>query len=44
LKYQVRVSTGTAITLIIQMDIDRVAEFTAELLSLLLCESTSGND
>jgi len=44
LNYQTRVSTGTAVTLIVQMDVDRVAEFTTELLGLFLCESTTGND
>jgi hypothetical protein len=38
------VSTGTAIALIVQMDVDRVTEFATELLSLFLCEGTSGND
>jgi len=39
-----RVSTGTAIALIFQMDVDRVTEFAAELLSLFLRQSTPGNN
>lgn len=43
-EYRARVSTGTAITLVVQMDVDRVTEFTAEFLSLFLCEGTPGDD
>lgn len=42
-EYRVRVSTGTAIALIVQMDVDRVTEFTTELLSLFLREGTAGD-
>lgn len=41
---RVRVSTGTAITLIIQMDVDRVTEFAAKFLGLFLRECTPSND
>lgn len=43
-EYRARVSTGTAIALIVQMDVDRVTEFTTELLSLFLCECTAGDN
>lgn len=39
-----RVSTGTAIALIVQMDIDRVTELAAEFLGFFLRERTPGND
>ena len=38
-----RVSTGTSIALIVQMDVDRVTEFTTELLGLFLREGTAGD-
>lgn len=41
---QARVSTGTAIALIIQMDVDRVTEFTTELLGLFLGQGTACDD
>lgn len=40
----VRVLTGTAIALIVQVDIDGVTELAAEFLSLFLRERTAGND
>jgi hypothetical protein len=43
-EYRARVSTGTAIALIIQMDVDRVTEFTTELLGLFLGECTTGDN
>lgn len=40
---QARVSTGTAIALIVQMDVDRVTELSTELLGLFLCECAPGD-
>lgn len=36
--------TGTAITVVVDVDVDRVVEFAAKLLRLFLCESIPGND
>lgn len=38
------ISAGTAIAVVVQMNVDRVTEFTAELLGLFLGECTSRND
>lgn len=38
------ISTGAAVTVIVQMNVDRVAEFTAEFFGLLLGERTPRND
>lgn len=40
----VGVLTGTAVAVVVQMDVDRVTEFTAEFLGLLLSECASGDD
>lgn len=40
---QARVSTGTAIAVVVQMDVDRVTEFTTELFGLLLRKGTAGD-
>ena len=39
-----RVSTGTAVALIVKMNIDGVAEFSTKFLCFLLRESTPGDD
>lgn len=39
-----RVSTGTAITLTVQVNIDRVTEFAIKLFCFLLRERTPGDD
>jgi hypothetical protein len=38
------ISTGTAIAVVVQMNVDRVTEFTAEFLGLFLREGTSCNN
>jgi hypothetical protein len=38
------ISTSTAIAVVVQMNVDRVTEFTAELLGLFLGECTPRND
>lgn len=38
------ISTGTAIAVVVQMDVDRVTKFTTELLSLFLGEGTARDD
>lgn len=43
-EYRSRVSTGTAVTVIFQMDVDRVTEFATELLGLFLGERTAGDN
>jgi uncharacterized protein YoaH (UPF0181 family) len=38
------ISTGTAIAVVVQMNVDRITEFTAEFFGLFLGECTSCND